>query len=121
MMGHVVNAVSIEKILEGIGLEKIVTIDPLDLKKAIDTIRECADIKGVKAIIFKSVCIALERSDKKCEVSDKCINCGKCIRETGCPALIQSENHVTIDRSLCSGCTLCAQVCPVNAIGGANE
>ncbi len=121
MMGHVVNAVSIEKILEGIGLEKIVTIDPLDLKKAIDTIRECADIKGVKAIIFKSVCIALERSDKKCEVSDKCINCGKCIRETGCPALIQSENHVTIDRSLCSGCTLCAQVCLVNAIGGANE
>ncbi|MBO7356479.1 MAG: 4Fe-4S binding protein, partial [Lachnospiraceae bacterium] len=37
------------------------------------------------------------------------------------PALIQGDGHVTIDQSLCSGCSLCAQVCPADAIGGANE
>ncbi len=121
MMGHDVGAVSITRILEGIGLKKIVTVDPLDLKGAIEAVKGCAEIKGVKAIIFKSPCIALERSDKKCSVSDKCIGCNKCINETGCPALSINEGRVEIDQSLCTGCTLCAQVCPMNAIGGANE
>ena len=119
MMGHNVGAVSITKILEGIGLKKVVTVDPLDLGKAVDTVKECAAIYGVKAIIFKSPCIAIEKSSKKCNVSDKCISCRKCINETGCPALTDTDGKVTIDQSLCTGCTLCAQVCPVGAVEGA--
>ncbi|MBR3634908.1 MAG: indolepyruvate ferredoxin oxidoreductase subunit alpha [Lachnospiraceae bacterium] len=116
MMGHDVGKISIKNILEGIGLKKVVTIDPFELDKAIDTVKECANIKGVKAIIFKSPCIAIEKSSKKCLIKDSCVNCKKCIRETGCPALILTDGHVTIDQSLCSGCGLCAQVCPMGAI-----
>ncbi|MCR5118129.1 MAG: indolepyruvate ferredoxin oxidoreductase subunit alpha [Lachnospiraceae bacterium] len=118
MMGHDAGAVSISKILEGIGLKKVVTVNPLNLEKAIQTVKECADMPGVKAIIFKSPCIAIERSSSKCMVTDACINCRKCILETGCPALSDVGGRVKIDASLCTGCTLCMQVCPKEAIGG---
>lgn len=119
MMGDVVDKVSIVKILEGIGLKKIITVDPLDLDASIQAVQECAAVKGVKAIIFKSPCIAITKPTGKCIVSDKCINCKKCIREIGCPALITVDGQVTIDANLCTGCGLCSQICPVSAIGGA--
>lgn len=118
MMGHVIQKVSIPKILEGIGLTKVITVDPLDLKAAVSAVKECAGLKGVKAIIFKSPCIAIEKSSKKCTIGDDCINCKKCIRETGCPALSLSEGRVVIEASLCTGCALCSQVCPVSAVKG---
>ncbi len=116
MMGDVSAAVSIEGILRGIGLTFVETVNPLDLQLAVDCVKRAADEKGVKAIIFKSPCIAIVKSNKTLRVSDKCINCKKCIKELGCPALIIKDGRVEIDASLCTGCGLCAQVCPVGAI-----
>jgi indolepyruvate ferredoxin oxidoreductase alpha subunit len=116
MMGDVVNKISIEKILKGMGIEKVLTVDPLDQKEAINAINECAAAPGVKAIIFKSSCVALFKPTEKCVITDKCIGCKKCIREIGCPAISAEGKTVTIDASMCTGCTLCAQVCPTGAI-----
>ncbi len=119
MMGDVSAAVSIEGILRGIGLTFVETVNPLDLKRSVDCVKRAADEKGVKAIIFKSPCIAIVKSDKTLHVDTKsCINCKKCIKELGCPALIIKDGKVEIDASLCTGCGLCAQVCPVGAITG---
>ncbi len=119
MMGDVVDKVSIQEVLAGMGVKKIETVDPLDHEKAVAVVKECAAEKGVKAIIFKSPCIAIVKSDKKMAVNEKCINCKKCIREIGCPALITVDGQVTIDKNLCTGCGLCSHICPVGAIGGA--
>ncbi|MGN0385208.1 MAG: indolepyruvate ferredoxin oxidoreductase subunit alpha [Lachnospiraceae bacterium] len=116
MMGDIVEKVSIENILRGIGLKFVETVDPLDLDKAVDTVKRAAAEKGVKAIIFKSPCIAIAKSTKKAEISEKCIQCKKCIREIGCPAIVVENGKVRIDTNLCTGCNLCAQVCPVSAI-----
>lgn len=117
MMGDIVEKVSIENILKGIGLNFVKTVDPLYMEEAVATVREAAAKKGVKAIIFKSPCIAIVKSNKKASISEKCIQCGKCISEIGCPAIVKIDGKVTIDSNLCTGCNLCGQICPVEAIG----
>lgn len=119
MMATPVEKISIEKILLGAGVKKVITVDPLDLDASIAAVKECADIKGVKAIIFKSPCVAIEKSTKKMKVdSDKCVGCLHCIKEIGCPALSVSGGKAVIDGNLCTGCGLCSKLCTVKAIGG---
>ncbi len=117
VMGQVVEKISIENVLRGIGLDFVETVDPSDLETAVDTVRRAAALPGVKAVIFRSPCVALGRNHKKAVVNaDACVGCRKCIRELGCPALILREGKAAADPSLCTGCMLCARICPKEAI-----
>ena len=58
MMGNLVEKIDIAKVLSGMGVKKVITVNPLDIEKSIRVVKECAAKKGVKAIIFKSPCIA---------------------------------------------------------------
>ncbi|MBR1930317.1 MAG: indolepyruvate ferredoxin oxidoreductase subunit alpha [Lachnospiraceae bacterium] len=120
MMGEVVEKVDMEQVLRGIGIKTVETVNPLDLKNAVETVRRVAGEPGMKAIIFRYPCIVKYKpKGKKAHVdADKCISCKKCISELGCPGVIMREGKAYIDESLCTGCTLCEQVCPVHAIDG---
>lgn len=120
MMGQVVDKVSIEDTLHGIGVKTVETVNPLHLQEAIDCVKRVAVQDGVKAIIFKSLCAVLIKSGKPTQIEEsKCIQCKKCIRTLGCPAIMLQDGKVQIEQALCTGCGLCAQVCPTAAIGGA--
>ena len=122
MMATPVEKISIEKILTAVGVKKVLTVDPLDLDASITAVKECADLKGVKAIIFKSPCVAITKPDKKLTVNpEKCVGCLRCIKEIGCPALSVTDGKAVIDANLCTGCGLCTKLCAVNAIGGAEQ
>lgn len=117
MMGEVVAKVSIEKILEGIGVSRIVKADPLNLNEAVEAVKEVMDEAGVRVVIFKSPCIAVTRPTARYHVAaDPCTFCRQCIRELGCPAIVIEDGKAAIEPSLCSGCGICAQVCKFNAI-----
>ena len=119
MMGEVVEKVSIENVLKGIGVAAVETVDPLNFPLAVETVRRMADLPGVKAIIFRSPCVALFRSSARVTIDpDKCVGCKKCIREIGCPALSFRDGKAVTDAAQCNGCTLCAQLCPAGAITG---
>lgn len=120
MMGDIVNKVSIEAVLRGIGVTTVETIDPLDHKASVDCIRRISEEPGVKAVIFRSPCIAITKPSGSMTVdAETCIHCKKCIRELGCPALSVQDEAICIDASLCTGCTLCSQLCPTGAITAA--
>lgn len=122
LMSAPVDKISIEKILLAAGVKKVVTVDPLDLDAAVAAVKECAELKGVKAIIFKSPCVAIVKPEGKMRVnSEKCVGCMRCIKEIGCPALFVNDGQVVIDENLCTGCGLCAKLCKVGAIGGAEK
>ena len=59
MMGEVIAKISIEQVLKGIGLTAVEMVDPLDHQTAVATVKRVAAEPGVKAIIFKSPCIAI--------------------------------------------------------------
>ncbi len=50
-----------------------------------------------------------------------CINCGACVAECPCEAVIQNEKEYQITVSLCIGCGQCAEVCPVDCIEKIDE
>ena len=113
MMNEVSQKVSIEKILGAIGLTSIQTVNPLDNEAAVNAVKKAVDETGVRAIIFKSPCIAVVKNNKALTVeSESCIGCQRCIKELGCPALSIKDKKAVIDSSLCTGCGLCSQICP---------
>lgn len=118
----IANKINIEQVLRGIGLTTVETVNPLDLENAVACVKRVSKEQGVKAILFKSPCIALCKSTKKAQIDiEKCINCKKCIQSLGCPAITITDGQVAIDDSQCTGCMLCAKVCPVGAISSAKE
>jgi indolepyruvate ferredoxin oxidoreductase alpha subunit len=122
LMGGAAPVVSIVEVLKAVGFAKVLTVDPQDLAKteaavaeavaavsagtpaAIVTQRPCVLIKGLK--LEKATCVVDE---------SKCMHCAKCI-QVGCPAVMMTEGAATIDQTLCTGCTVCQQVCPFDAI-----
>ncbi|MDO4869195.1 MAG: thiamine pyrophosphate-dependent enzyme [Bacillota bacterium] len=121
MMGKRVEPIDIAKVLEGIGVASIRTVDPLDLEGSVGAIRQAIKETGVRAIIFKSPCIAITDKGTPCEIGSACVGCMRCVNEIGCPALIPYETDkgakkVRIDSSLCTGCGLCGQICPAGVI-----
>jgi indolepyruvate ferredoxin oxidoreductase alpha subunit len=119
-LGEKVTPVSIERVLRAIGLSVVKTVDPLDLQATTETVARVDAEPGVKAIIFKSPCVFLYRPSAQSHVDPaRCVGCQRCVKQLGCPALVpQADGKVKIDDSQCTGCTLCEQVCPFDAISG---
>ena len=129
MMGEIVEKISIEKILEAIGVSPIITVDPFNQEESVAAVKQASEAPGVSAVIFKAPCISIA-AKVGCKLpgpkgvdTARCIGCQKCIKELGCPALSvcmqpneKGKRLVEIDKSLCTGCGLCSQVCPTGAI-----
>ena len=114
--------INIEQVLRGIGVTDVKTVNPLDLNSSVACVREMADKTGVKAIIFKSPCMAITKPEFSLHIdAKKCIGCKKCIRELGCPAIVLDNGNVCIDDTMCTGCGLCSQICPTAAIIGGKK
>ena len=124
MMGTDVEPLSIPRILEALDVDYAI-VDPLDHELATQVMRDAIDKTGVRAVIFKSPCIYLAPPQHAAvEIDyDACVDCRACIRHLGCPALVVEDGHVAVDESLCYGCGLCCNICPMDALkeGGRNE
>ena len=116
MMGDVSAKISIEKVLEAVGVTSIRIVDPFDLPRAIKAAKEASEEKGVRVLIFRAPCIALFKGEHTRRTNINCIGCQTCIKEIGCPALSMKNDRCVIDTSLCNGCGLCEHVCPAQAI-----
>jgi indolepyruvate ferredoxin oxidoreductase alpha subunit len=49
-------------------------------------------------------------------VTDRCQNHRACIDDLACFAFYLQDGRIKIDPDLCSGCSVCAQICPEHAI-----
>ena len=127
LMGPKRKPISIERVLEALGMECIVRANPLDLQQSIDAAKKAIDFEGPSALLFESPCVQLFKPEAPVVLdAQRCTGCKKCITEIGCPGIgfdadargpkSGQRGQAFIDPSQCNGCGLCTQVCPFDCI-----
>ncbi len=110
--------IQVEDIARACGVEHVRIVDAFDLKDVMSGLEEAVKHDGVSVIVSKGPCALLEsrkmETGEVYRVTDDCTGCKACMK-LGCPAMDFVEKAI-IEETLCSGCSVCAQVCPVNAI-----
>ncbi len=119
--------VDIEQVCKAMGAATCIC-DPFDLKKTENILLELLKKKGVNVLILRQICtLSPEKKGKKYfnilidEQKCKGEDCGCnriCTRIFSCPGLIwnKEKNKTMINDILCTGCGVCTQICPADAI-----
>ena len=125
-MGDEAVLIRAEDVARACGVKFVEVIDPLDLKKAAKTIEAAIRFEGPSVVVSQRLCTMIEQREKRKRKEptipyfvdqDKCSGkCNACIELLGCPAIIKQDGKTVIDQALCTGCGICAQVCPYRAI-----
>jgi indolepyruvate ferredoxin oxidoreductase alpha subunit len=115
-----------EDIARACGVKFVEVIDPFDLKAAAKTIEAAIRFEGPAVVVSRRPCAIIDQREKRKRQEPtipyfvdqyKCNDkCHACIELLGCPAIILEDGKTIIDQALCTGCGLCAQVCPYQAI-----
>ena len=110
--------ISMEKIINAIGVSALIKVNPFNQKAAKEAVENLMAQKGVRVLLFEAPCIYISKNDKRCDIDiKKCTGCKVCILKLGCPAIGFSGGKAVINSALCTGCGLCADMCPTDAIG----
>jgi indolepyruvate ferredoxin oxidoreductase alpha subunit len=120
--------VDLELLVRAMGFADVTTVDPYQYQATEQAFKDALARSQPSVIVTKRPCALLpevRRTYLPLRVDiEKCVACYTCIR-TGCPALHKNPDQVyektgrpksDIDPLLCTGCELCAQVCPTGAI-----
>lgn len=111
----------IARIIPALGIEQFFVIEPFELDRSTETIRDAMMLPGVKVILAREECVIPARrrgleAGKVKVIAENCNLCRLCIIATGCPAIGLGEETVVVDADECYGCGLCAAVCNRDAI-----
>jgi indolepyruvate ferredoxin oxidoreductase, alpha subunit len=119
-------AVKPEDVARACGVKFVEVVNPFDLKAATETIEKAIRFDGPALVVSRGPCATIELREKR-KAGEKILpfqidqercspKCNACIRLLGCPAIVRQGDKTVIDAALCTGCGLCAQVCPHKAI-----
>lgn len=119
--------IDIEKVVKALGFTHVKTVNGYDVENIEKTLKEWMNLSEPAVLITREECALLPEARKKYTplmvLEEKCNGCTMCFR-VGCPAISKSEKLdpryqrplAVIDSTLCTGCEICAQVCPRDAI-----
>jgi indolepyruvate ferredoxin oxidoreductase, alpha subunit len=128
MDGMTVPRISIEEVVRACGVKFVETADPYEMKKFMGLLHSAGkhvtdENGGIAVVISKRPCLmdrTQPRGDtrKEMKINEKCKGCDFCYKQFECPAIQpQGEKQpVRIDGVMCTGCGVCAAVCPHGAI-----
>ncbi|MFC1833411.1 thiamine pyrophosphate-dependent enzyme, partial [Thermodesulfobacteriota bacterium] len=118
--------VDMEKLVRGCGADFLEVVDPYDFDGLKETLEKAKaytydENKGVSVVIARRPCVRMpgvETSDARFSVNENCDRCMSCIRDLECPAFeyVKKDKQMLINEDLCSGCGVCVQTCPAQAV-----
>ncbi|MDH7602490.1 MAG: indolepyruvate ferredoxin oxidoreductase subunit alpha [Armatimonadota bacterium] len=126
LMGEETVEARVEDVARGVGVQRVVTIDPYDLENTYNVLKEELGTPEPSVVVSRRECVLRCRDRARCVMrvdETLCKACGACLR-LGCPAIeiadqaqIDTRRHkVRINPVLCAGCGMCRQVCRFEAI-----
>ena len=122
------NAIALETIVKGCGINYLKVIDPFDTKNMIQTVKDAAAYVndpdgGIAVIISRHPCVIGFKDEAipekiQVKITDECNECGFCHLRFECPAMYSDKEtgKTEINEVLCAECGVCLQICPQNAI-----
>jgi indolepyruvate ferredoxin oxidoreductase alpha subunit len=122
-MGLNLSQVIVEDVVRGCGVKDVHVVKPFNIKKTIESLKASLEYDGISVVVSKEFCplfakgIGKARKAKPFMINQqKCKNHRDCINKLACPAMYLEGSRVQINKNLCIGCSVCAQICPENAI-----
>jgi indolepyruvate ferredoxin oxidoreductase alpha subunit len=122
-MGVERTQIALEELVKGCGVKDVHVVQPYKVRKTIEAVRAAKEYDGISVIISREFCPLFARATGQLKRSrpfyvnqSKCKNHRDCVNQLACPAMYLEGDEVNINENLCTGCSVCAQVCPENAI-----
>ena len=115
--GDPAGKIDLEALCRAMGFHRVRVVDPYDLKACGQAVKEELAADEPSVIISRRPCALLKYVKHKAPLAvnrDKCIGCKSCMK-IGCPAISIKEGKARVDNTLCVGCGVCEQLCPVGA------
>ena len=115
--GDPAGKIDLESLCRSMGFTRVRVVDPYDLKACDQAVKEELAAAEPSVIISRRPCALLKYVKHKPPLAvnkDKCIGCKSCMK-IGCPAISIKEGKARVDNTLCVGCGVCEQLCPVGA------
>ncbi|MCI7158910.1 MAG: indolepyruvate ferredoxin oxidoreductase subunit alpha [Flintibacter sp.] len=115
--GDPAGKIDLESLCKAMGFNRVRVVDPYDLKACDQAVKEELAAKEPSVIISRRPCALLKYVKHNAPLAvnkDKCIGCKSCMK-IGCPAISIKEGKAWVDNTLCVGCGVCEQLCPVGA------
>ena len=115
--GDPAGKIDLESLCKAMGFNRVRVVDPYDLKACDQAVKEELAANEPSVIISRRPCALLKYLKHNAPLAvnkDKCIGCKSCMK-IGCPAISIKEGKAWVDNTLCVGCGVCEQLCPVGA------
>jgi indolepyruvate ferredoxin oxidoreductase alpha subunit len=117
---------SIEDICRALGVEYVKVVDAYKPREIQNTLVEALQQPSVSVVISRGECAQIWQRSKRRQGAvitpfevdlEKCYGCRLCV-QIGCPAITfdPDAKKAGVDGLLCTGCELCAMVCPFKAL-----
>ncbi len=116
--GDPAGKINLEALCRSMGFNRVVVVDPYDLKECDRVVKEELAAKEPSIIISRRPCALLKYVKAKPALKvdhEACKGCKACMK-LGCPALCFKDGKAKVDPTLCVGCGVCQQLCAFDAL-----